>query len=31
MAFKCDVDVRTIYRDLQLLDTFAPIFWDAGK
>lgn len=25
LAFKCDVDVRTIYRDLRLLDTFAPI------
>lgn len=25
LAFKCDVDVRTIYRDLRLLDSIAPI------
>ncbi|MBB3108924.1 putative DNA-binding transcriptional regulator YafY [Paenibacillus phyllosphaerae] len=25
LAFKCEVDIRTIYRDLQLLDSFAPI------
>lgn len=25
LAFKCDVDVRTIYRDLRLLDVIAPI------
>lgn len=30
LAFKCDVDVRTIYRDLRLLDSIAPITND-GK
>ncbi|WP_127585636.1 helix-turn-helix transcriptional regulator [Paenibacillus koleovorans] len=25
LAFKCEVDVRTIYRDLRLLDSIAPI------
>lgn len=30
LAFKCEVDVRTIYRDLRLLDSIAPITND-GK